>query len=324
MRVPFEAYSLLFLSRNPTRQESPNMRGSMSPDRRAGQLLALAQRLGSGLLREHGTRLRLLTNDPGRIEGLVSGRRRAAPGFEPAFDVVRVEVEDLVPSSAPFHAATHKIFAFRHFAGSGPGCKVLLDLDVLCAGGLAPHVVDRMVAGVPMVYDLTDHAVTAVGYPRMARDMARLCGSTHDFRWFGGEFIAGDAPFFGELFARVSGMLGAYRECHGELCHQGDEILVSAALSAWHERRAGLFDAGAHGVVQRQWLIQDERDVRRLRAALPAFLHLPGMKSVLDSPWGDGTVAGFARWLDRRSGSVARKSIRLAAALAGRGGRGWG
>ena len=300
------------------------MRGSMSPDRRAGQFLALAQRLGAGLRRVHGTRLRLLTNDPGRIEGLVTGRRRAERGFEPAFDVVRVEVEDLLPSSAPFHAATHKIFAFRHFAGSGPGCKVLLDLDVLCAGGLAPDVVDRMAAGVPMVYDLTDQAVMSVGYPRMARDMARLSGSMHEFRWFGGEFIAGDAAFFGELFARVSGMLGAYGECHGELCHQGDEILVSAALSAWHERRSGLFDAGAHGVVQRQWLIQDQRDVRRLGPALPAFLHLPAMKSVLDSAWDDGTVASFARWLDRRSGSVARKSIRLAAAAAGRGGRGWG
>jgi hypothetical protein len=253
---------------------------------------------------------------------MIESRARLDQDFEPLFELEAIECGDDLPQASEFYAAAHKVYAFRHLASNGR-YSVLMDLDVLCVSGFDAEVIQWMREGRALVFDISEDAFASSGRERVMNDLGRLLGHAVDPRWYGGEFIAGDASFFAELFDGLGPALTRYRECYSQLCHQGDEIMVSAILSASQALRSRTKDLSKSTVIQRLWLVQDGQERHRLKRPLPILLHLPALKPLLDSSLSDMQLLRPICLMDKCPGSVCRKVIRLGGLPVGRGGRGW-
>jgi hypothetical protein len=308
-----QVHGLLYLSDAPTGQEAPNMRRRLSVGQRHAHYLAMAHRLAGGLETHWGRTLRLLTNSASRLDTAYDQWLHDSRERRRRFEIVEIEFSPGLPTTATFHAASNKIHAFRWFAQQ---ChpSMLLDLDVICRGPLLPSVHDLIDRGLPLVLDLTDHVPVEVRSGRMIDELARLAPGHGAFRWFGGEFICAGPAFFGALYECVHRMLPEYRRIHDSLFHQGDEMLVSAALAQPHAGHQAC-DVSTLGVIQRQWLIVSGGDCKRLRPPLPALLHLPGAKALLVSKLSDESIVRLCRLLDQTPAPLSRKVLRILAVL---------
>ena len=300
--MPLRFHALLYVSDAPTRQEAPNMRSRLTPEQRLLDYLAMASRLGEGLARHFGVGLQLLTNRPDQLQQLIAAQVRRRAGFCMHVQPVGIRFGEDLPASARFHAAAHKIYVFEHLSRQ-PGYSLQLDLDMVCQRFFDAHVLERAAAGVPLVYDISEQVFPAFGYQRVARDLRMLSGSEMEYRWFGGEFIGGPASFFAELFATLRPMLGAYADGFDRLHHQGDEILVSAALNLLRQRHGASFlcDVAPLNVVRRHWGIPPGYDAKRfdVETGQLSFVHLPAMKAMLVSRCSDARLLSLVRQLDR-------------------------
>lgn len=298
------------------------MRSRLSASRRIGQYLSLAQRLGRSLRAKNGLGLRILTNDVQYLRQMIESRVRLDPAFEALFELEEIECGEDLPQTSQFFAAAHKVYAFRHLASNGR-YSVLMDLDVLCVSQFDAQVIQWMREGRTLVFDISEDAFASSGRERVMNDLGRLLDHPVEARWYGGEFIAGDASFFSELFDGLGPVLARYRECYSQLCHQGDEIMVSAVLSASQSLRARAKDLSESLVIQRLWLVQDGQERHRLKRPVPNLLHLPALKPLLDSSLSDRQLLWLISLMDKCPGNLCRKMIRLGGLLMGRGGRGW-
>lgn len=280
------------------------MRSRLNPSRRHWQYIGLAHRLAVGLWKYWGLRLCILTNASAQLETEYLAWRGACGNQDGAFDIRRIEFGSDLPESATFHAATNKIYAFRHFS-SCSGASMLLDLDIMCRAPLPSVIAEIIERGVPLVLDLSEGI-----HERASRDLDLLAGRSNLHRWYGGEFICGSPDFFGQLFDRVQAMVPMYRERHATLFHQGDEMLVSAALGAMQQDGLSVCDVSNLGVIQRQWFIVSNGDYRRFRDPLPCLLHLPSLKGLLDSRLQDETIVRICHRLDGLPYVITKKAVR--------------
>lgn len=289
------------------------MRSRLSAGQRHAHYVAMAHRLAGGLEIHWGRTLRVLTNSASRLDTAYDQWLHDSRERRRRFEIVEIEFSPGLPTTATFHAASNKIHAFRWFAQQ---ChpSMLLDLDVICRGPLLPSVHDLIDRGLPLVLDLTDHVPVEVRSGRMIDELARLAPGHGAFRWFGGEFICAGPAFFGALYECVHRMLPEYRRIHDSLFHQGDEMLVSAALAQPHAGHQAC-DVSTLGVIQRQWLIVSGGDSKRLRPPLPSLLHLPGVKALLVSRLSDESIVRLCGLLDRTPASLSRKILRILAVL---------
>ncbi len=100
-------------------------------------------------------------------------------------------------------------------------------------------------------------------------------------RWFGGEFLAAEPSFFAALARHCTAFLSAYLDNLPVLHHQGDEMLVTAAMNTVL-RSVPTEDGGVNNIVARHWTIPTLHHQQPLRIALNAeFLHLPSSKRLL-------------------------------------------
>ncbi|WP_028999293.1 hypothetical protein [Azohydromonas australica] len=311
--------ALLYVSATTsTAQDAPNMRSRLSAEQRLLSYLAMASRLGAGLQRHFGVPLQLLTNAPERLQALIQARAQRRAGFCAAVQVLAIPFGDALPASAQFHAATHKIYVFDHLARQAD-YGFLLDLDVVCQRGFDADLLRRIEAGVPLVYDISEQVYAGHRYAAMAGDQARLSGQALEFRWYGGEFIGGPPAFFAQLFEALQPLLQRYTQAYAALNHQGDEVIVSAALNLLRRRHGPDFccDVAPLDVVRRHWGIATDHDAARLGAQSRhlSFVHLPAMKALLTSGWSDDGLLALLRLLDRGPPRLAKQARRWLAAL---------
>ncbi len=198
-----------------------------------------------------GVPMALLTNDR---ETLVQQLGRL--GIDDEMDIREIDFPTPLPDGLNFFSSHHKIDAFRYLAGQQPGAYVgLVDLDVVAMNG-PPAAWDDLVARrVPVVYDVSDMMVPAVGADRIRHDMQQVWPGVVEGRWMGGEFLAGRPAFFRQLVETVETILPRYLEVRDRLYHEGDETLISVAVEKL--RQDGLFvaDAGMSGIVARYWSV---------------------------------------------------------------------
>jgi len=141
------------------------------------------------------------------------------------------------------------------------------------------------------VYDISDQVFPAYGTARVQDDLRRELGVQHPFpRWYGGEFIIGNARLFGYLQEECMRQLGKHIEASARL-HQttaqrvgaqfSDETLVSAAINNNYQNLI-LADAGASGLVVRHWTSKTLH-IRRPPSVLKQslFWHLPNSKDAV-------------------------------------------
>lgn len=239
------------------------------------QTLALARSLDS-----FGKKLRVFTNDRTSLVGMATSEDRSATQF---FTVQEVCFPSDIPPTTPFFAAHHKLFLFSVFAQEAH-CNCLLDTDVVA--NHAKRSLIQLLEENPRVdgwvYDISDQVFPAYGTTKVQEDLRRELGVQHPFpRWYGGEFIIGNARLFSYLHAECLRQLGKYIEASARLHHTSDESLVSAALNNNYQNLI-LADAGASGLVVRYWTsrtLHVKRPPSVLNQSL--FWHLPNSKDAL-------------------------------------------
>ena len=237
------------------------------------QTLALARSL-DGL----GKTLRIFTNDRKSFLDIASSEGPSAPPFT----VQEICFPPDIPATIRFFAAHHKLFLFSVFAREAH-FNCLLDTDMVAnqAKRSLIQLLEENVRVDGWVYDISDQVFPAFGTTAVQDDLREL-GVQHPFpRWYGGEFIIGNARLFSYLHEECVRQLGKYIEASSRLRQISDEGLVSAALNNNYQNLT-LADAGASGLVVRHWACKTLH-VKRPPSVLneSLFWHLPNSKDAL-------------------------------------------
>ncbi|HEY2548623.1 MAG TPA: hypothetical protein VGI46_21290 [Candidatus Acidoferrum sp.] len=263
--------TLVFLTNRP----SVNTRrtGAALQQSYVRQALALARSLDS-----LGKTLRVFTNDRTSFLDIASSESQS----EPLYTVQEVCFPSDIPATIRFFAAHHKLFLFSVFAREAR-YNCLLDTDVVAnhAKRSLIKLLEENVRVDGWVYDISDQVFPALGTTTVQDDLREL-GVQHPFpRWYGGEFIIGNARLFSYLHAECLRQLEKYIEASARLHQVSDESLVSAALNNNYQNLT-LADAGASGLVVRHWACKT-RHVKRPPSVLheSLFWHLPNSKDAL-------------------------------------------
>ena len=265
--------TLLFL----TNQPSVNTRRSGRAMQRSyvRQTLALARSL-EGL----GKRLRVFTNDRASLLEMVSSE---SPSATPLYTVEDVCFPSDIPPTLRFFASHHRMFLYSLFAQEAR-CNCLLDTDIVAnhAKRSLIELLDENPGVDGWVYDISDQVFPAYGTTKVQGDLRRELGVQHPFpRFYGGEFIIGNARLFSYLHEECMRHLGKHIEASSRLVHITEERLVSAALNNNYQNLV-LADAGASGLVVRYWTSKTahvKSPPSILKQSL--FWHLPNSKDAL-------------------------------------------
>jgi hypothetical protein len=265
--------TLVFLTNEPS--VNTRRRGAAMQRSYVHQALALARSLES-----LGKTLRILTNDRKVLLEIMSSENHSA-SVPCAVQEVRFPTN--LPCTIRFFAAHHKLFLFSVFAQE-THYNCLLDTDVVA--NHAKRSLIQLLEENPRVdgwvYDISDQVFPAFGTAAVQDDLRRNMGVEHPFpRWYGGEFIIGNARLFNYLHEECSRHLATYIETSSRLHMSSDECLVSAALNSNHQNLI-LADAGASGLVVRHWASKT-RHVKKPPSVLShsLFWHLPNAKDAL-------------------------------------------
>ncbi len=258
-----------------TNQPSPNTRRTGSAMQRSyvRQTLALARSLDS-----LGKRLRVFTNNRRSLLDMTSSESRSATA---PYAIEEVYFPSDIPPTIRFFASHQRLYLYSIFAQEAH-YNCWLDTDVVAnhAKRSLIEVLEKNPRVDGWVYDISDHVFPAYGTIRVQHDLRCELGVQHPFpRWYGGEFIIGNARLFSYLHEECFRTLGKYLEVSDRLHHIGDEILVSAALNNNYQNLI-LADAGASGLVVRQWTsktLHVKKPPSVLKDSL--FWHLPTAKS---------------------------------------------
>ncbi|WP_397575334.1 hypothetical protein [Sphingorhabdus sp.] len=225
-------------------------------------------------LAHFGIPFTVITNDIAAIQ-----RRMEILGIED-LDVREQSFTLQVPIGISFYSAHFKIELIEAFGTGVYGDYVgLIDLDtVLC------RPFDPLPRKGLSVYDISEQVLPAYGINRVFDDLACIAGrKLVNPRWYGGEFISGDAASFYHLSRYIKECWPRYVNAIGSLHHLGDEAVVSAALNVMAEdegRDHRLSDDP--GGVCRWWSIRTKHPQARLEAVLNcSLLHLPADKQFL-------------------------------------------
>jgi hypothetical protein len=242
----------------------------------------------------HGINVKILTNNAHFLNEELS--RLGKPPI-----AIEIDFPTDIPRSINYYAAHYKLDALRALGSGDLGNRVaLLDCDIVMLRGL-PDEQSSWREDVLNVYDLSPSVAQEFGEDYVAEDVELLTGlRIPGARWFGGEFIAGSPAAFRLLMRQIDTIWPNYVRDHAKTRHEGDEMVVSAALNVLsHTGRMTLIDIGAK---DRRWIgrwFSARTGYKQDPLAYHmdcALLHVPCDKDFLaaaaDKPF---DVAGFRR-----------------------------
>lgn len=196
-----------------------------------------------------GHRLTLLTNNEKFLSSVLARLRPDGCNI----DVVELSFDLSVPAGIGFYSAHYKIDVFRYF-GEFPGeYFFLIDLDIV-----AIHFSEKIWAELVKsksiaVFDITDSVIQECGFDVVFDDLRLINANAVFPRWYGGELVGGTGLFFLSLYSAVINLFPFYLNSYERLHHQGDEIIVSAAMANICFDGHAIVDVGALGLVSRYW-----------------------------------------------------------------------
>jgi hypothetical protein len=232
--------------------------GRYSPNLRSGSYeKAIRTYFGDAVtlynsLRAAGCGFTLLTNDRYRLEDV---NRK---GFKSSISIREISFQLRVPKAIGYYSAHHKIDVYRWFGNSAPGdYAILVDVDVVALRAPSSQFSACVEAGMPMIYDISDHVFPLFGGERILSDLRLLTELPLSIgHWYGGEFIGGPPKFFRTLANEIDHLWDRYCSRFESLHHQGDEMLTSAALCKMVMDGCVAIDVGPIGGIGRygSWL----------------------------------------------------------------------
>lgn len=239
------------------------------------QTLALARSLDS-----LGKRLRVFTNDRTSLLEMVSSESLSVTN---PFAVQEISFPSDIPPKTRFFASHHRMFLYSVFAQE-THYNCLLDTDMVAnhARRSLTKLLDENPRVDGWVYDISDQVFPAYGTTKVQDGLRRELGVQHPFpRFYGGEFIIGNARLFSYLHEECLRHLQKHIEASARLVNFTEESLVSAALNNNYQNLI-LADAGASGLVVRYWTSKTAH-VKMPPGVLnqSLFWHLPNSKDAL-------------------------------------------
>ncbi|WP_207429411.1 hypothetical protein [Pedobacter sp. SYSU D00535] len=221
----------------------------------------------------------------------------------PPFAIVQLPFVQNVPSGIRFYSAHYKLQVFKYLAGLDSGYLCLIDSDIVCVNKVPVALRCAAANQEPLFYDITRQVVPKLGVKTIVDNKQRLindkCGPT----WAGGEFLAGPPSFFAELSELLVPIEKRYFSNFQSFVHQGDEMVVTAAIEKLRRRRT-LEDAGLNGIITRYWSVRPIHQQGSVDKIKTSFLiHLPSDKPFLaGKPFTtpDEFLKRYERYVDRK------------------------
>ena len=268
-------YGLLFIEEG---EKHTNLKG-------AGDSILVYLLCGALLnksLKHYGHEFAIVTNSP---EALT--RRIETNGI--GLNVTEIPFSTVVPSTLNFRSAHRKIDLIsacgRGEMGPRPG---ILDLDMMMLRQLPALLSssDSLVG-----YNIWDQVAPAYGPQRVRNDVAKVSGISAETleEWWGGEFLVGPKERFADLSREIELVYPRYLEIADSLHHQGDEIVVTAALhrlskTAERQDENIIVDGGKLEAIGRWWSTRTLSRIDPLtKFAARSILHLPADKAILSA-----------------------------------------
>ena len=218
-------------------------------------------------LMNFGYKITVLTNRPEIIAQV-----------DRSLNVEKIPFSLNVPGDIKFFAAHHKIDAFGFLAQKNNQYSILLDNDIICINDMPENLFSVMRQNIPVYYDITDQTYPAYGRKRIIDDKSLLMGEDSAGIWAGGEFIAGDALFWNDIYQLCMKYWDVYAKNYKSLHHQGDEMLLSCAIEKY-QKNNNIINAACFGAVARHWSVKTLHFAKPLDALYDIFLiHLPNDK----------------------------------------------
>jgi hypothetical protein len=232
----------------------------------------------SGSLRAHsGAGLTVLTNDVARL------RRVSASAGINGIAFVDIPCTHDGPQGSTFRLALHKLDALVHLStqDDATGC-VLLDLDMFATADLNAPFEAALERAELALYEITAQDVPAYGARVVSGDLTATAGRPVPMRWFGGEVLAARPPALRRLLPFLEECYTRYLEIWPTLHHNGDEVIVSAAIQLLSMDGLTTEDLGSACVLRRFWSVKPRSDASRVSDLFSyPLLHLPADKEFL-------------------------------------------
>lgn len=233
-------------------------------------------------LKRYGHEFTIVTNNPEALRRLID-----ANGID--LNVREISFSTIVPSSFNFRSAHRKIDLIaacgRGEMGPRPG---ILDLDMMMLRQF-PALLSS--SDYLIGYNIWDQVAPAYGPQRIRDDVSKVCGISADSleEWWGGEFLVGPKEHFADLSREIELVYPQYLEIADSLHHQGDEIVVNAALhrlsktAKWQDEKV-IIDGGELEMIGRWWSSRTLSPIAPLtKLAARSMLHLPADKVLLSA-----------------------------------------
>lgn len=220
-------------------------------------------------LEEIGVVLTVITNNSTYLKTLV-------PDY--TYPVVQLSFSSHVPTGIRFFSAHYK-FEVIHYLGSvADGYIGLVDSDIVCINAIPSGFKEAIEKKTWLYYDITEQVVPNMGSEVIISAKERLLGAKASALWAGGEFLAGPPAFFSDLDMEIGRLKDAYFADFRAYPHQGDEMVLSAAIERL-KLRLEIEDAGKLGVIGRFWSVSPLHQQQPVEAFADRFmLHLPSDK----------------------------------------------
>lgn len=267
--APLSLHALLYVEEG---EIHVNLRGSSDPLNVFIRCGALLDRSLAAL----GHNLTLVTNEPRLLRNRLDQEAIELKVIETAFDRV-------VPKTLGFRSAHRKLDVIAAFGrgemGPRPG---LVDLDIVALNPFPQMVLtDPRLVG----YDIWHQIASAYGSDVVRNDIAAVSGMPADSleNWWGGEFLVGPEAQFALLSEVIETIYPRYLELAPRLHHNGDELLLTAAVHVLGREAAPIVvDGGEAGAIGRWWSARTLYPIEPLRElANRSLLHLPADKELL-------------------------------------------
>ncbi len=259
-------YGLLYIDKE--QKENPNIKGKGTPF----DIYLRCANLCAKSVAYHGYKFRLVTNDKSQVEA----RLRLLGAKQ--IDVLEQKFTLIVPGNLKFRAAHFKLELYRLLGSGSYGNEVgVIDIDSVMTG---PINFPSFSPETLLAYDITNQVCEDFGRTVVCSDLERLIGrNLSECRWFGGEFIFGNAESFRSLAASVFKLWPKYIENVSDLHHVGDEMIVAAAIVS---SNLTVIDGGKLGFVARWWTARTNFKQLPFQDVVGrSILHLPSDKQFL-------------------------------------------
>jgi hypothetical protein len=295
---PVSLYALLYVENGEIHVNLRSDSDALTVYLRCGALLANS-------LAAFGHSLKLVTNNSRLLRS-----RMDKEGIQ--LELIEMSFDRFVPETINFRSAHRKLDIIAAFGqgkmGPRPG---LLDLDMVMLNPFPSMVLtDPCLVG----YDIWHQIAPAYGADLVRRDIAAVSGfSANDLsHWWGGEFMVGPQDRFAQLSEVIETLYPRYLELARSLHHQGDEMILNAAMHVLDRGSCPIaVDGGTAGAVGRWWSAHTQSQIEPLNEfASRSILHLPSDKNLLSELFDDPAVSIDALYAHLRERLRAKTLIR--------------